>query len=177
MGQNIKYFELTKETIINVSADKVWEIAGPGFAEAGKWATNVDHSTGSGKSQFEGAVCDERSCDLNAKGFNKISEKLTHYSDKDMELTYDVIEGMPKMMAKARNAWKVESLGPNKTRVTMNGTFGVQGFMGKLMSGMMRKKLDTLLSIALNDLKVYAETGTVSDTKRARLEQLSKIAA
>lgn len=177
MGQNIKYFELGKEIIINASADKVWDVAGKGFADAGKWATNVDHSSGTGKSQFEGASCDERSYDLNAKGFNKITEKLTDYSDKDMRLAYDVLEGMPKMMSKARNKWKVTAVGPNKTKIVLVAEFGVQGLMGKLMLGMMKKKMNDLLSIALNDLKIYTETGTVSDTKRARLEQLAKVAA
>lgn len=94
-----------------------------------------------------------------------------------MRLAYDVLEGMPKMMAKARNKWKVTSVGLNKTKVIMDAEFGVQGLMGKLMIGMMKKKMNELLSIALNDLKVYAETGMVSDIKRSRLEQLAKIAA
>ena len=67
-----KGFDITKEITIDVSAKKLWNMVGPGFENAYLWASSVDHSTGNGSAEFEGATCSVRSCDINAKGFNKI---------------------------------------------------------------------------------------------------------
>jgi len=71
-----KGFNVQKELIINVPATELWEMIGPGFIEVYKWSSNVDHAEGKGTSSFEGAVCHERFCDVNVKGFSKISEIL-----------------------------------------------------------------------------------------------------
>ena len=46
--------------------------------------------------------------------------------------------------------------------------------MGNMMKGMMKNKMDDLLEVVLNDAKVYAETGTPSAEKLARVEELAK---
>ena len=90
-----KGFDVQKEITINVSADKLWNIIGPGFIEVYKWSSNVDFAEGSGKSEFQGAVCSERACNVNVKGFSKISETLTKYDESKMNLAYVVNDGMP----------------------------------------------------------------------------------
>lgn len=54
-------FEIEKLIVIDVPASELWEMIGPGFVEVYKWSSNVDHAVGSGKSEFEGAVCSKRS--------------------------------------------------------------------------------------------------------------------
>lgn len=40
-----KKIKMTKTSgIINVSADDLWEIVGPGFSNVGVWASSVDHA-------------------------------------------------------------------------------------------------------------------------------------
>ena len=46
MSNKYKEVKMSKPVAINVSADALWEIIGPGFADAGKWSTAVDHSAG-----------------------------------------------------------------------------------------------------------------------------------
>ena len=70
-----KGFEVQREIIINASAAELWEMVGPGFVEVYKWSSNVDHATGKGEGKFDGAVCDERFCDVNVKGFSKIRKR------------------------------------------------------------------------------------------------------
>ena len=72
MSKKHKEVKMSKPVTINVSSDALWEIIGPGFSEAGKWSTAVDHSAGHGEGKFEGAVCDTRTCDLSAKGFTSV---------------------------------------------------------------------------------------------------------
>ncbi|WP_296317097.1 SRPBCC family protein [Winogradskyella sp. UBA3174] len=177
MGQNKKKkgFTLNKESdTINVSVEKLWEIAGKQFADAYKWSTSVDHSSGSGTAQFEGATCDARSCDLNAKGFNKVDEKLTNYDDEKMNLAYDVVGGLPGFVDKVSNNWTVLSVGENQSKIVMVMTFEVSGIMGTLMKGMMKKQIEKLINMVMIDLKIYAETGHPSDAKQKRIDELAK---
>lgn len=167
-------FNVQREITINVSASDLWELVGPGFVEVYKWSSNVDHAEGQGTSPFEGAVCDERFCDVNVKGFSKISEKLTDYNQEKMSLTYEVRNGMPGFISQAANNWVVVPIDANHSKLVMNGKFVVKGFMGAIMKGPMRKKMSETLETVLNDAKVYAETGEVSIAKAARIQQLAK---
>ena len=88
-------FKVERDILISIPSEELWKMVGPGFVEVYKWSSNVDHAVGKGAPEFEGAVCSERFCDVNVKGFSKISEKLSHYDAKAMNLRYDVQEGMP----------------------------------------------------------------------------------
>lgn len=167
-------FEVQKEIIINVSAAQLWEMVGPGFIDVYKWSSNVDHAEGKGKPAFDGASCSDRYCDLNVKGFNSISEKVTKYSDKDMNLAYAVTDGMPGFVTKATNDWFVVPLGENQSKLVMKAEFGSKGIMGWMMNGMMEKKMNETLETVLNDAKVYAETGKISKAKEKRIAELAK---
>lgn len=172
MAQN--GFQVQKEITINVPAAELWEMVGPGFVEVYKWASNVDHATGQGTSPFEGAVCDERFCDVNVKGFSKISEKLTAYDEQIMNLAYQVKNGLPGFISKGENDWTVVSLGNNQSKLVMKANFEVQGFMGFLMKGIMKGKMNKTLETVLNDAKVYLETGKISQAKAKRIKQIAK---
>lgn len=169
-----KGFNVEKEIIVNVSAEKLWELIGPGFIEVYKWSSQVDHASGSEATAFEGAVCSERSCDVSVKGFSTINERVTAYNESKMNLVYEVFEGMPGFVTKAINDWTVVSLGANKSKLVMKARFDTKGLMGAMMKGMMRKKMDKALGIVLNDAKYYAETGTPSELKQTRVEKMDK---
>ena len=172
MAQN--GFDVQREITINVPAAELWEMVGPGFVEVYKWSSNVDHAEGAGEAEFEGAVCSERFCDVNVKGFSKISEKLTKYDEKRMNLAYEVRDGMPGFVTRAVNDWTVVSVGPNQSKLVMKAEFRSKGFMGKLMNGAMEKKMNETLQTVLMDAKIYAETGKISSSKQARVAQLNK---
>ena len=169
-----KGFEVNKEMVVNVSADKLWEMIGPGFIDVYKWSSNVDHAEGSGNSEFEGAVCSERFCDVNVKGFSKISEKLIKYNEKNMNLAYEVVDGMPGFITLAKNDWTVVPVGDNQAKLVMKAEFGSKGLMGTIMNGMMKKKMIKTIDTVLNDAKIYAETGMISAAKQERKDKLLK---
>ena len=172
-----KGFEVNKEITVNVSADKLWQMVGPGFENVHVWASSVDHAEGSGMAKFEGATCSERSCKLNVKGFNKISETLTNYDAKKMTLTYVVNEGMPTFVTLAQNKWTVIPVDATHSKLVMNAKFELKGLMGSLMKGMMRGKLNKTLDTTLTEAKMYAETGEISEAKAKRIAKLKKKAA
>jgi len=169
-----KGFELKKEIIIDVSSEELWEMVGPGFVDVYKWSSNVDHASGSGKPEFEGAVCSQRSCDVNVKGFNKISERLTNYDQEQMTLAYAVEEGMPGFVTKAENQWTVIPIDASHSKLVMAAAFESKGIMGALTKGMMKKKMSETLDTVLQDAKIYAETGQISPAKRERIEEIKR---
>ena len=169
-----KEIKLTRESdVIDVPADQLWEIVGRGFEKAGEWSTAVDHSVGSGDAEFEGATCSNRMCALNARGFDKISETLTKYDEESQELIYTVDEGMPGSVTLASNHWTVMDLGNGKSALKMNITMHTKKFMGSLMGGMMKKNINNTMTTVFDDLKVYAETGSISKEKAARMAKLT----
>ncbi len=169
-----KGFDIEKEITINVSAAQLWDMVGPGFIDVYKWSSNVDHAEGKGISSFEGAVCDERFCDVNVKGFSKISEKLVNYDEQSMNLAYTVQNGMPGFITLAKNDWTVVPVNANTSKLVMKGTFRSKGLMGTLMNGVMKKKMAETLETVLNDAKVFAETGEISIAKKERNQELAK---
>lgn len=169
-----KGFNLQKEITIDVPAEVLWKFIGPGFIEVYQWSSNVDHAEGRGTSEFQGAVCSERFCDVNVKGFNKISERLSKYDQDKQHLAYEVTDGMPSFITHASNEWSVLPLSVNQSKLRMKAIFRSKGILGALMNGLMKKKMNDTLETVLNDAKIYLETGEVSMAKQKRIEQLAK---
>ena len=171
-----KYKEIKQQKIgpvMNASAADVWQIVGPGFEDAYKWSTAVDHSVGSGEPEFEGATCSKRSCEINAKGFSDIGEQVIEYSDANRVLAYDVVAGLPGFVSSVTNQWTVVEVGPNQSQLQMAITVRMKPFMGAMMGGMFKKKLNTTIDGVISDLKIYAETGEISTEKKDCNEKLA----
>ncbi len=173
MSENIKEVKMSKQVTVNVSAEDLWQIVGPGFTEAGKWSTAVDHSVGHGEGKFDGASCETRACDLSAKGFTSVKERITEYDIPNKTLAFDVEDGMPGFVTYTNNRTVVTNLGNGKSQANLQITIRMKPFMGWLLGGMMKKNLSNLIDSALDDLKVYAETGEPSDRKKARMQKLA----
>ena len=169
-----KGFTLQKEIIINVPTNSLWEFIGPGFIEVYKWSSNVDHAEGSGIAEFDGAVCSERFCDVNVKGFNKISERLIKYDQEKQLLAYEVKDGMPSFVTHASNEWSVHPHSVNQSKLRMQANFKSKGILGALMNGIMKKKMNDTLETVLKDAKIYLETDKVSSAKQKRIDHLAK---
>lgn len=167
-------FEIKKQMVIDVSADQLWELIGPGFVDVYKWSSNVDHAEGSGTPEFDGAVCSKRSCDVNVKGFSSINEDLFLYDQDKMSLGYAVVEGMPGFITKAQNVWTVKKVNESQSILTMAAEFESKGMMGALTRGMMKKKMAETLDTVLLDAKIYAETGQISSAKQERVAELER---
>ena len=177
MSNKYKEVKMSKPVAINVSADALWEIIGPGFADAGKWSTAVDHSAGHGEGKFDGAICDTRSCDLSAKGFESVNEQITEYDLSNRTMAFDVIEGMPGFVTYMNNRTVITDHGEGQSKAELRITMHMKPFTGWLLGGMLKKNLNNLLDSALDDLKVFAETGKPSARKQSRMKKLAAKAA
>ena len=177
MSEKRKEVKMSKSVVVNVSANDLWQIVGPGFAEASKWSTAVDHSAGHGEGKFDGATCDTRSCDLSAKGFSSVNEQITEYDASNRTLAFDVFEGMPGFVTYTNNRTVISDLGQGRSQAELQITMHMKPFLGWVLGGMLKKNLSSLIESALDDLKVFAESGKPSDRKQARIKKLSPKAA
>lgn len=149
---------ITKSITINSTIDKAWKVLGPEFADAYKWASSIKHSQANDNKSFNGSTCSERGCDVS--GIGKIKEKITEYSDTEHVLSYDVYEGMPKMVRYMNNYWKLTDIGNGNVKLEMKMTMKIGGFMGWMMKGMMRKKMSKTADEIIEEFKYYVENGT-----------------
>lgn len=176
-AEKSKYKEdiITLESdFVNVSANELWQIIGPGFEKAGHWSTAVDHAVGKGEAKFKGATCDERFCELNAKGFSSIKEVITLYNEKNQEFAFDVTEGNPGFVKKVNSHWEVVKVSDTQSKLRITITMHTAKFMGFLMGGMMRANINKVIPTIFRDLKVFAETGDISEQKKERMAILAK---
>lgn len=161
------------ELVINKPINEAWQVLGPQFGQAQKWASGVYHSNSYGEPIKEGATCSNRSCETS---FGKITENLNIMDNENYILEYEVVEGFPFFVETAINNWSLTKMG-NKTKVTMKTEVRTKGVFGAIMTPMMKMQMGGLLKNAIDDFKIYLETGDISDRKKKENAKMAKKAA
>lgn len=162
--------EIKKEIFINTGIEKAWKILGHQFSNPSQWASSVIHSEGSGSS-FQGASCSERGC---STSLGRITEKLYSYSDENHLLAYEIKEGMPSFVKRATNTWKLTRINQHKTLLQIHAVLHISGIVGTLLQPIMRIKMTSFASEALDDFKYYVEKGVPHPRKIKALEKTKK---
>jgi hypothetical protein len=163
---------ITKTDTINTSAERVWEILSGEFTDISSWARNVAHSKAR-ESADTLAVGGGRVCEV--PGFGLTDERFTRYDESNKTFSFSVeAEKIPGFFKNMESTWKVVPTGPNKSVVSTKIAGNATGVMGALVGPMMKRKFNGTLDQIYEDLRVYAETGEVSEAKldaRAKHEQ------
>lgn len=159
---------IKKEININASIDKAWQVLGPQFADAQKWASSISHSEGRGEG-MNGAACSERGCGV--VGIGEVQERILKYSDDEHLLSYQVYDGMPKMVKYASNTWKLIRLEDGTTKLEMQMELKTGGMMGAMMKGMMKKKMAKMADEVVEEFKYYVENGKPHPRKVEALQK------
>lgn len=157
--------------IINAGIDKTWQVLGPEFAHAQRWASAVHHSEGSGQG-FNGASCSERGCNTT---IGQLKEKLIEYNPSQYTLAYEIPEGMPGMVSSALNHWQLRSIDAQQTQLIMTIVIEVKGLMGKIMQPLMRIQMSKLGAQIAEEFKYYVETGKPHPRKVKALQKQSSL--
>ena len=167
-----KTFGAVKSIYIDVPREELWKITAQEFGQVDKWISGVNHST-----PIEGSINNStvgaRTCDPSYKGFKETTEELIMYNKEEYTFAYKISEGLPGFVESAVNTWSHDKEG-NGTKIAMNVVFEVKGLMGSIMKNIMRKKMETILTEALEELKVYAETGEQHPRKKAAMAKYEK---
>lgn len=166
--------KIVKETltseVINVSADSLWAICRE-FDKTAEWTSTLKHSYGTGKPQLEGTTCSSRTCETNIGKGGKVVEKLIMFSDKNKELAYNLTDGAPSFITFSSNHWKIIEVSTHQSKIEMNVTMHMKRFAGFFLRKLITKQMKKQVNIVLEELKIYAETGQVSEAKRKQIEK------
>ena len=166
--------EIKKEIVINKQIHHVWEVVGDQYADAYKWARGLHFSHGHGTPKFDGASCNNRTCEV--PGFGKVNEVIRKYDPKNYVLSYEVVEGFPGFITKGVNTWRLTPQG-GKTKVSMHLVMDTKGLKGAIMGPMMKMQLNKLIAGVVEDLKIFLETGAPSKQKQKEINKAKKKAA
>ena len=156
--------KVEESIFINLAKEKLWDITALQFDKIGAWSAGVLDSKGYGTG-LNGAICKERRCVPSYKGFNETIERIIDYQPGHYHFTYQIVAGLPKMVTNATNQW-IHTDEASGTRITMKISMKLSGLMGKLMKGLLKKKMGKILRQNLEELKVYAETGEMHQRKK-----------
>ena len=165
--------DFKKETIINKPIHEVWEILGNQYGEAYQWASGLYHSKAIGEPRLEGAACNNRDCETSQ---GKIKEVIRDFDPQNHVLAYEVIEGFPFFIDMALNTWTLTEK-DNTTKVNMHLVMKTKGFVGALMTPMMKLQMNGVLKNVMDDFKYFVEKGQPSPRKAKEIAKLSRKAA
>ena len=156
---------ISKTETVNADADHIWRILSEEFDSVDGWASSVNHSEMNTKATNtpEGAP-PGRLCTV--PGFGVTDERMTRYDDAERSFAFSVdAEKIPGFFTNMESAWRVEPIGPGRSRVTTKVSGNANGVMGALVRPMMKRKFQKTIDVVYEDLKVYAETGKPSAAK------------
>lgn len=157
-------YRISSSTVIDVSADRVWEVIGPGFARVGEWVSAIAATEPVETGGPHGAEVAGRSCQVAMPGFGQISEELTDYDLVDRRLTYRLVRGMPASVSRAENTWRARPRDDGRTDFTMDAELELTGG-ARVVGPLLRAYLAGVGRRTAHDLKVLVETGAPSRRK------------
>lgn len=153
---------------LDTKIEKAWQVLGPEFANAERWASTVNKSEGKGE-LIKGEVPSQRVC---ITPMGTLNETIVTYAPEDYTLSY-LFEGMPKMVKSAQNTWKLTPDGEGKTKLTLTMEMRVGG-IGKIMKPMMKGKMSKMAQHTVEEFKYYVETGKQHPRKVKAAKKYSK---
>ena len=161
--------KLSSETVIEASADRVWEIVGHQFARIGEWAAAIPASLANPPAAaVAGAPVAGRVCETGTRMFPHVDETIVSYDEAGRTLAY-AGTGLPAFVGEARNQWSVVPLDEHRARVRVDAVITMRGVVGRLLAVPLRAWLAREGTKTLDDLKHYVEQGRPSARKQRRL--------
>ncbi len=119
---------------LEASASEAWKVFGEGFGTWDTWSDGIVSSS------LNGPVAQGVTRTNDAKGFGMMSQELTEYDPDARALTYEIRTGMPAVIRTVRNAWTIEELGENRSRIVGRARFELTWWAIPL-TPLLRKKM------------------------------------
>lgn len=155
--------EIARHITIQASPDHVWDLLANRFHAVGDWASIINHSEALNL-QSGGTGVADRLCDTPDGVFK---EQVTRFDEARRTFSYLVYQGLPGFVREGGNTWQVRDLGRGKTEVSMRMRFELNPVADLLMGWMLKRQMSKAADGVAEDLRIYAETGRVSERKRA----------
>ncbi len=143
---------------VEAPAQKIWEVLWDQYDRACDWASTVNHSE---KRKVSDSKYTGRSCHST---WGEISEIVDNVDEKNMTYTYHA-DGLPSMMRKAKNTWKVYPKSVNTSEVSIDLEIVLAPVPKALMSWMIVPRMKKDIIQTLVDLRYFVETGQQTSAK------------
>jgi hypothetical protein len=157
-----KMINLHFTVTINRPVNEVWNVVYTKFTKVGDWATGVFSSRLGKTEENADRVCDTFTGVL----YEKIISK-----DEKNHVMHVEAKGLPFFVKSMIGGYKLREISPSNTHVTFFVKIKTMPFIGTIMEIPMRMQLNKALSVTLNDLKTYVETGKISSKKQGEIER------
>ncbi|MEL6892936.1 MAG: SRPBCC family protein [Actinomycetota bacterium] len=161
--------EVIKQFTVDADPDQLFTKLTTEFTEVSSWVTGITQSSPNPKygPKVDG-VAGGRVCQVD--GFGTIDEELVQYEPARRQFAYTAeAEKIPGFVKELRNQWTISPAPGDRSAVTLRLTADVIGPLGAIMKPMMRRKFDKTLDAIGDDLRAYAERGTISAAKAKEL--------
>ena len=162
--RNINIIETAK---VNTGAEKAWEIIGPDFVNIAVWGPGINKSwkNDSIEATMPDAPAGGRFCDLGKQGI--IDEKILHYDQDNYEITWSAdSDTLPSFIRDLQNTIKVEKIDEHTCQILSSISANAEGVIGFFLAGLVKKNFAKTLPEFLEAWKLYAETGTLTNSKQ-----------
>ena len=172
--EDIMGIEVSKKATFNVSADRLWSILADEFDKVGEWASGID-SSGPNPSAvaLEGAPMGGRVCQV--PGFGDIDETFTSFNAENRSFAFAATATkIPSFVNNLTNHTSVKALGSEKSELQLKLTADTDGIRGAIVKPLMARKFSTAIDLVIEDLRVYAESGQISEQKTKALAKAGR---
>ena len=163
--------KISKQAIVNASADEIWRVIAHEFDRIGSWATAVPASREAPHAAAPaGCPVGGRTCQTTMARFPEVEERIVSYDEQGRTLTYEPERGMPGFVASARTTWQVVAIDDRRSQVSFTATVTTSGLAGPLMALAMRVQMHRAGAHGLDDLRHYVEHKEPSPRKQRQLD-------
>jgi hypothetical protein len=165
--------DVKRETTIDATVEELWQILSGAFTDVATWASPVNWSKPNPQATevLDGAPTGGRICDV--PGFGLTDERIIRFDAESHTIGYNVTaEKIPGFVSNVQNIWTLREAVPEAVHVSSNLTADVRGIRGLFLGRTMKSQFGKTIDRSIEDLRVYAETGEVSEHKRRRDEKL-----
>lgn len=154
--------EIARSVTINAPAADVWDLLANRFHEVAQWASIINESDALSTTTGNAGIAD-RVCDTPDGVFK---EQMTSFDEERRTFSYLAYEGLPGFVREGGNTWGVRDIGGGKSEVNMRMKFDLNPIADVLMGWMLKRQMSKAGEGVLDDLKVFMESGSVSERKR-----------
>ncbi len=150
--------KIQKTININAPAEKVWEVLWDNYGRVCEWASTVNSSD---HREVQGNSNGGRTC---MSTWGEIHEIVENLNVENKTYTY-YADGLPSIMKRAKNTWKVLPKGVNTSEVVIDLDIEFATIPKILMGWMIVPKMKKDINQTLEDLKYFIETGKQTEAK------------
>ena len=145
--------------VVDAPREAVWQVVAEDFADVAEWASVISEATFAGGDQDpSGLLGGQRQCFIPAFG-SSVKERVVAYDETSGEFAYEVVEGMPPFVTKGYNTWTIEAIDADTTRASATTTMRIAPGTPGSPVGAAKANFAHVLSISLDELVHFVETG------------------